>query len=120
MDSQKIIPYELNHKVLLGFREHLKLLLNKAYHFFFEVIVYLSVSGKSTATFLVATQSTNEIWVFHLLVKVADKSTPSLVTACYLVDRALLFFTRSRIKNCHHSGDTTFLKYLLDSHIVLL
>ena len=44
MDSQKIIPYELNHKVLLGFREHLKLLLNKAYHFFFEV----SKSPKST------------------------------------------------------------------------
>ena len=95
-------------------------LFHKPDKLFLHIVVYVAVSRECPAAFFVAAQRTDEIRVFHLLVKVAYECAPGKVTACYLVYRTLLLLPGGGVENRNDSRYPTLLKYLLDGHVVFL
>ncbi len=47
--------------------------LDEANHLFLQVIVNLSVSGKSAATFFMTAQSSYKVWILDFLEEIADE-----------------------------------------------
>ncbi len=107
---------------MFAFRElsHPMRLFHKPDKLFLHIVVYVAVSRECPAAFFVAAQRTDEIRVFHLLVKVAYECAPGKVTACYLVYRTLLLLPGGGVENRYDSRYPTLLKYLLDGHVVFL
>ena len=51
------------------------------------ILVNLTISGKSLATFFVAAEGSDQVRIFYLLVEVADKTATGQVGGCDFVER---------------------------------
>lgn len=85
-----------------------------------HVLVYLAVSCESLAAYGMSAQGTYKILVFHLLVEVAYKGSPSHVAGCDGIDRHLFLNSCCRIEASNKACDSGGFKDFLDGLIIFL